>query len=309
MERTCFIVQPMYDRAKTVFRTYLEPALINDFVLYQPGVEASDSITGEVFDHLKQDTLVLCYLSAPSRSMTTGNNWYWNPNVMLEAGYRLGQNRPILFVRDKRSSPDEPIMPFDIKDHTVIELLAPDEERNKISVQVLWSQIRDAANAITSRVPQRPTILYSHPSATMSFTDGRGTVTAASDDVAVFYRYPPGTNLVGFEIREMVDQLISQLVPSQRVAFQAEQEALIGALFLGRKPTATVCIVFGKDPLLPGGTVDNAYLPIVSRFRAAWGEPTTLEVLYLDVTGAASVGVDGVVRCRFDLRRALAASE
>jgi hypothetical protein len=87
------------------------------------------------------------------------------------------------------------------------------------------------------------------------------------------------------------------MAPSQRAEFTEEQDRLFGVIFKGKKPLATVCIVFGKDAIQPGEKIDNAYLPLVTRFSATRGEPTILEVIYLNVTATAVVGADGVVRC------------
>lgn len=305
MHKTCFVVQPLHNRADEVLEKYIEPALRDNFKLHEPGKDVTSSITGDIFNYLKNDQLVLCFLSAPVRVPAEGNVWAWNPNVMLEAGYRLGLGKPIVFVREKKIQQDEPMMPFDLYDHMAIELLLPVSEsprENRISV---INRIREAALKAVEGSDGDPED-HIYPGATMSFGPGGGRIVQASKDAAEFYRYPAGTNLVGIDVSDMVNQLTSQIAPSQRVAFQAEQKSLIGDLFLGLKPTASVCIVFGKESIKPGAKVDNAYLPIVTSFKAADGEPTILKVIYLSVRGAASVGADGVVRCYFDFQNAAA---
>jgi hypothetical protein len=303
MPSVCFVVQPIGQRSDNVFDWYLTKALENKFTLVQPGSEPTSSITADIFKHLRDDDLVVAFLGSPYRIPTLGNSWLWNPNVMLEAGFRMGLRRPILFVREKRAQDDEPLLPFDLFDISVIELVSADEEKLRVNREKIIHRIREHADAIVKPQPEEPdcTIVYTFPAVTMAFGGGAGKITVASDDVAAFLRYPSGKNLVGLDAGEFVKQLTAEMVPSQRDAFNAEQERLFGVIFIGKKPSATVCIVFGKDPIQPGAKLDNAYLPIVTRFRATRGEPTILEVIYLNVTASAVAGHDGVVRCNLHM--------
>jgi hypothetical protein len=293
-KNTCFVVRPMHNRAENVNEWYIEPALREDFTVCQPG-KPSMSITTDIFDHLQDDALVVAFLSSPSRVPAEGNNWLWNPNVMLEAGFRLGVHQPIVFVREKRIQPDEPFLPFDLFDHTVIELPSAEDEL-KIEVRRrIVTEIQEAAKRFIIVDPP----FSVHPTATMVFGSKGGTISAASNDAATFFRYAPGKRVVGLDVRDLVAQLASHMPPCQSDAFQAEQDQLIGALLMGRKPSATVCMVFGTDPIEPGVRPDNAYLPVVSDFRSARGL-TELRVLYLSVKATAVAGKDRVVRCFLD---------
>jgi hypothetical protein len=127
----CFVVQPIGNRSDNVVDFYFWPALSDKYTVVQPGVERSSSITTDIFKHLKDDFLVLAFLGSPYRIPTIGNNWLWNPNVMLEAGYRLGLGLPILFLREKRTVEDEPLLPFDLFNITVIELPSADDEKER----------------------------------------------------------------------------------------------------------------------------------------------------------------------------------
>jgi hypothetical protein len=281
-----------------VFDLYLAPALTNRFELVPPGAEPTTSITSDIFDHLKDDDLVVAFLSAPYRVPTEGNFWLWNPNVMIEAGYRMGLGRPILFVREKRVQDDEPFLPFDLSDITAIELLNADDERDREKRGIVTNRIRYHAEHVAPQDKKPVAVnVYAYPAVTMAFQGFRGKITAASDDAANFCHYPPGTNLVGVDAEEWVKKLTSEMAPSQREAFTEEQDRLFGIIFHGRKPSATVCIVFGENAIQPGAKLDNAYLPIVTRFSGTQGAPTKLEVIYLNVTATAVVGPDGVVRC------------
>jgi hypothetical protein len=289
----------MGQRSDNVFDLFLLPALRDKFKLDQPGNEPSTSITADIFKHLKDDDLIVAFLGSPYRIPTMGNNWLWNPNVMLEAGYRMALRRPLLFIREKRVQDDEPLLPFDLYDISVIELVSADEEKERANREKIIKRIRENAEAIVGPARQESKVnnVYTYPAVTMAFEGGRGTITTASDDAASFLRYPSEKNLVGLDAGEFVKKLTSEMAPSQRAAFSEEQDRLFGIIFLGRKPLATICIVFGKDAIQPGARVDNAYLPLVTRFSANGGEATILEVIYLNVTATAIVSVDGVVRC------------
>jgi len=293
----------MHQRAENVYDWYLTPALSSKFELVPPGAEPTSSITSDIFKHLKDDDIVVVYLGTPARMPAESSSWFWNPNVMIEAGFRMGLGRPILFVREKRAQDDEPLLPFDLFDITAVELLNADDERDRAKRGIVISRIRDDANRIVTPPDQKPNVVnvYMYPAVYMAFGGGSGRITAASDDAAAFAQYPPETNLVGVDAGNFVKQLTSKMAPSQCEAFREEQDRLFGIIFQGRKPFATVCIVFGEDAIQPGAKVANAYLPIVTRFSATRGSPTLLEVIYLNVTASAVVSADGVVRCHLGL--------
>ena len=298
---TCFVVQPMGERSDSVFETYIEPALSDGYDLTQPG-DFSYAITDDVFHHLRDDTVTIAFLGSPTQ---LNDKWLWNPNVMLEAGYRLGVGRPIIFLREKRPRSEDPLLPFDLQNTSVIELLSDEDEKLKVHRDRIKKQIRQYVDEASERSKPKPGShpFYTNPAISLAFGGGAGKIIAASEDAAAFYRFPPEKNLVELSITEVVNKLQSEMAPSQRAAFNQEQTQLLGMIWLGQKPAATVCIVFGKDPLKPGDPITNAYLPIITRFSTL-GEPTVLEVFYLDVTATAVVGPDGVVRCNLAVAKA-----
>jgi len=64
---------------------------------------------------------------------------------------------------------------------------------------------------------------------------------------------------------------------------------------------ATVCLVFGKEGILPDGRIEAAYLPVVARFTQ--GATTILDVIYIEVTSLARLDDDGVVRCNLGCKK------
>ncbi len=293
----CFVIRPMEERSDWVCDVYVDPACRTEYDVTRAGQVSATAITDEVFRHLTDDLLVIAYLGSPKRIEGEGNRWFWNPNVMLESGYRLGLDRPIVFIREHRRSDDEPLLPFDLANLQVVELPSDQEERQKIHRDRTIARIRECAEVhlVAARravIPAR----FPVPAVTMTFEAGKGNVKSASDDAAEFFGFPPDLNMVGMKVVDVVDKLFSRMVPRQKNPFRQEQDRLIGQIFMGAKPRASVCLVFGDRDIEPGSKITNAFLPIVARFLVAPNGPTELDVIYLDVTDTARCDEDGVVR-------------
>jgi len=136
----------------------------------------------------------------------------------------------------------------------------------------------------------------------MAFEAGGGGVIAASYDAAKFFGFAADQSLIGMQLRTLVCKISSRMMPRQREAFEREQDQLFAQIFTGQKPLASVCLVFAERDVPPGGKVDAAYLPIVTRVVVR-ASGTILDVMYLDVTNLANVDEDGVVRCTVGARR------
>jgi hypothetical protein len=75
------------------------------------------------------------------------DKWFWNPNVMLEAGYRMGLKKPIIFLRDHKRGEDEPLLPFDLSNLRVIELPAEQDDKIKLHRDKTIAQIKQFVDA------------------------------------------------------------------------------------------------------------------------------------------------------------------
>jgi hypothetical protein len=300
----CFVIRPIHNRSDFIQDLYVNPACQEAFDVIPAGTEATAStITEEIFQHLDEDLLVLAYLGSPARMEGEGNKWFWNPNVMLEAGYRLGLNKPIVFMRDHRQSEAEPMLPFDLANVQVIELPTEQEERGeRMYRDRTIAQIKQFADVVvkvwkatTDRDNEKDRPAFAWPAITMAFDAHSRRVTAASDDAAKLFGFATDENLVGIALTTLLDKIMSRMMPAQREAFKDEQARLIGEIAMGEKPVATVCLVFANQDIPPGGKVEAAHLPIVAGWQARGGI-TSLNVLYMDVTKTASIDEDGVVR-------------
>jgi hypothetical protein len=297
---SCFVVRPIHNRSDFVVALYVRPACGDRFEVIASGSGTSTStITEDVFRHLNDDPLVLAYLGSPTRMEGEGNKWFWNPNVMLEAGYRMGLKKPIVFLRDHRRNEDEPLLPFDLANLQVVEL--PTEKDDQVTVyrDRAVDQIKQFAEA---HMKAKCDATFAWPAITISFEGKVGQVRSASDDAAELFGLANEESLVGMQLSTFLDRVYARLMPGQRDAFQEEQKRLIGELYIGEKPMATVCLVFANEDISPAGKIEAAYLPIVARF-VTQGAATILDVIYVDVTAMARLDEDGVVRCNLGCKK------
>lgn len=293
----CFVVRPIQNRSDYIVALYIKSACGDRFEVIPSGSETHTStITEEIFRHLNEDSLVVAYLGSPARMEGEGNKWFWNPNVMLEAGYRMGLKKPIVFVREHRRNEDEPLLPFDLSTLQVVEL--PQDDQVTLQRDRAIDQIKRFAEA---HMKEKCESTYAWPAITISFEGKAGQVRSASEDAAELFGLAGEESLLGMQLSTLLDRISARMMPVQMDAFLEEQKRLIGALYIGEKPVATVCLVFGNENIPPGGRIEAAYLPVVARFTQ--GATTILDVIYIEVTSLARLDDDGVVRCNLGCKK------
>ncbi len=321
MKPKCFVIRPLHTRSDRVVRLYISDACKDLVEVIPAGQEIGNAtITDHIFQHLRDDAIVIAYLDRPSRVEGDGNSWLWNANVMLETGFRmaLGPDKPIVFLRERQLE-GEPLLPFDIHAKYVIQLPTMQEENGgeahldstvakirrfvKAGLDEI-DRIEQQKRAAEQAAEQENQCVYPCPSITIECEPGAGVVREASCDAARFFGINGNQSLVGMPLQTLVDKILRRLPPPQRTAFGQEQNALIGQIYNGQIPTATVCLVFRKpDPR--GGEKCYAYLPLVARsILRRRGAGMTLHVNYLNVTPYAKKGNDGVMRCPLGPSRA-----
>jgi hypothetical protein len=295
----CFVVRPIQNRSDYIVALYIKSACSDRFEVIPAGSETHTStITEEIFRHLNEDSLVLAYLGSPARMEGEGNKWFWNPNVMLEAGYRMGLKKPIVFVREHRRNEDEPLLPFDLSNFQVVEL--PEDDQVTMYRDRAIDQIKQFAEA---HMKAKCEATFAWPAVTISFEGKVGQVRSASDDASELFGLGE-ESLVGMQLSTFLDRICARMAPGQRDAFFEEQKRLIGELYIGEKPVSTVCMMFCNEDVLPGGKIEAAYLPIVARFTMQ-GATTILDVIYIEVTTLARLDDDGVVRCNVGCKKGI----
>lgn len=295
----CFVIGPIEGRFDKVVNTYIKPALAEKYEIEAAGEEITDAIKDFIFYALRDYDLAVAYIGAPARGQIDPQRWYWNANVMLEAGYRMGLEKPIVFVREPRTSDDEPLLPFDLADGSTVVLppkAKEDDDREKPWRDVAISEIKESAAARDPHdVGDGP-----YPSLTMRFEPGRdGRVTEARKSAAELFGFNDRTDLLGLEVTKLIDWILDKMVPNAnlRKAFYDEQYRLLGEIRGNRRPLASVCMVFGKaeEP----DRIPNAHLPMITGWVENKRGVLTIDMIYPDVKGLAQRDKDGVVRCRF----------
>jgi hypothetical protein len=300
----------MLERSDFVVDIYILPACQGGFKVIPAGTQTNTStITESVFEHLNDDSLVLAYLGSPGR-MEGEDKWFWNPNVMLEAGYRMGLKKPIIFLRDHKRGEDEPLLPFDLSNLQVIELPAEQDDKIKLHRDKTIAQIKQFVDAHELAIKlahdreecTKEHTVFAWPTITIAFKGGSGEVKCASDDATTLLGFTGDQSLAGMRLTTLLDHVYSRMIPVQREAFSVEQGRMIGEIVIGRKPVTSVCLVFGDGDKDIPGRIEAAHLPIIARL-ATQSETTMLDVIYLDVTEIAHLDDDGVVRCTFGAKR------
>jgi hypothetical protein len=137
-----------------------------------------------------------------------------------------------------------------------------------------------------------------YPVAAYRFEKEGGSVISASGAAADLFGFRDLNGMLENSMERLLQQLLSRMVPRQREPFIKEQAGLLGEIDLGRKPVASVCLVFGDADIPAGSAISNAYLPLVTWFTVSKPGPKMLDVMYLDVKAQAKMDEHGVVRCQ-----------
>jgi len=236
----------------------------------------------DVMASLESNELVIAYLGSHP----------WNPNVMLEVGYRLACKKPIVLLRDTPIEGQEP-PPFDLTDHRVIELPKLESKAGKVSVAVdqLAKMIQLRAHGVD---PSRAL----HPLATIRISVPKDETrppcfVEVSPDAQRLFQLD--RNKAEHSIEDMFDKMKALMLQRQTLSFFEEQldlmEKITGEVMAGldtfwqkaRTPKASVPIVF--DTHVYPEYIGRAYLPII--LHHSYSKEAALlylRVLYLDVT-------------------------
>jgi ubiquinone/menaquinone biosynthesis C-methylase UbiE len=279
--RRCFLISPIgavgsaiRRDADDVLEHYVKPAC--GLCGYRP-VRGDDQsglkISNDIVNAISSDPLVLAYVG----DGVSG----WNPNVMLEIGWRLGVGSSIGFLQRGGTNP-----PFDLTDYRFVRIQEPRDEENAARVvDDLVSKMKasDRTAGQSAGGKDDPTA-YSHAIARIDIPDNgseKSIFVAESEEAAELFRVQRGQER---DLREVMADLIARLSELQRDDFLAEQEDLTRKLKQGGIPVAKRPIVFkGHDsPTSP----QLAHLPIILQ-RTPLAGKTRLRDLYLDVTNAA----------------------
>jgi ubiquinone/menaquinone biosynthesis C-methylase UbiE len=294
--RRCFVVLPMRGDGNAervqpddVYREIIEPACDQlKHAVVHPGRQEGEDVWSDISNTLMSADLVVAYLgSAP-----------WNPNVMLEVGYRLATGKPLVVL-----APDGEL-PFDLKNYRTVILPTlrsalerdaadkvtelVDMARARERVDRGWAGLYPTATIDIDRRPGVPTELREHR------------IAEASEQAADLFALDRG-ELVGMTPAKVVEQLGKLMDKAQFEAFLEEQARLYtqlsndDALGTGTKGTvhAEVPIVLTRHP--DSSHYLRAFLPmILSNDRV--GDHALQRVVYVDVSRHIHKTDEGVYR-------------
>ena len=295
--RRCFVVLPMGsdgsdERAQSdcVFTRIIRPACERlKYVTIHPGQQDGEDIWGDISNTLVGADHVIAYLgSAP-----------WNPNVMLEVGYRLATAKPLVVLAPGGD------LPFDLKNHRTVILpsvpssLTDDEAEHKVAELVALTTKRMSRDRGWAGLHPTATIeVDRRPGIDPELRDHR--VTDASERTARLFAIERG-ELIGMPPAAVMERLGHLMDKTQYKAFLEEQGRLYEKLSsddaLGTELKGTVSaevpIVLTQHP--DPAHYLRAFLPaILSNDQV--GDRALQRVVYVDMSRHIRKDDQGVYR-------------
>jgi hypothetical protein len=282
--RDCFVVSPIgapnspiRQRADFVFEHYIKPACeATEFRARRSDMKVSQTISPEMYRALETAPLVAVYLGAPP----------WNPNVMVELGFRLNTKKPVFLLRDATAN-SEPL-PFDIKDFNCIDIPMDGEiTTNNDQYGAIIRRIRDFIAASPSAG-----WIYNYASGTYDVANGKVRIVDASGDLEDLFGE---RNLIQKDLLDVLSRVYGHMPKWQREKFRSEQAELIGRILIGdcEKVYATVPIYFDNHTNLK----NRAFMPIIHSYSTPQAGVLRLRVVYIEVTGAIKKHQEGYYYC------------
>ncbi len=283
----------MRRRADYVFKTYVKQACDGtDYRAVRGDGMTGQNIMGDVSESLQTAPMVVAYLG--------GADPNWNPNVMLEIGFRLATGLPIIFLRESVSEGAAEIpVPFDLKDQRQVNLPPeePDERRspenrNATKITTIRKMLVEAGMSGWQ---------YPHPCGSITIHLGANAkpnrFIEASSSLEDLFDFRA---ITGAALQPIIEHLMRKMPKVQRDPFGQEQDRLIKDLISPnvfqdsnlQNVVATIPIVFEEHRKFRG----RAFLPIIGSY-AKFGDVLKLKIVYLDVTSVTQQAQDGHFVC------------
>jgi TIR domain len=312
MSKMCFVISPMGPkrsatrvRADYVFNTYIAPACkLTDHEARRADSGVGRDIVSGTNTALQNAPLAVAYMGPIPNSVTSPEGTgCWNPNVMIEIGYRLASRLPLIFLCDQNSDGRLPELPLSLTTLSVIGLPRPDpQDPNWVDTNA--QEIVDSLIARIREEERGRRILDStHPVAAINAASAQLTTpsnlyyTAASefaDDVfGLQAEDGRGSRLVGRTLEQFYSGVEKRMHPAQWRAFKRDQQSARTKLKswatgkAEKQSVASVPIVFENHE--NDDYNHRAFLPIIVqnyRPRDDGFDWYNLRVLYLNVTTA-----------------------
>ncbi|NOT01176.1 MAG: methyltransferase domain-containing protein [Phycisphaerales bacterium] len=303
-DANCFVILPVGDegtptrkRSDYVFEQFIVPACqaAGFRKPHRADRMSGKSINEDIMNSLKTAEMVVAYLGSPDPD--------WNANVMLEVGYRMALEQPIVVVRDKSPTGAGVALPFSIHHTRFAEIPAgevPDHSVRNQSVkrigELMDAECRRIPTLTESPVPSVVVRIDLTPTGNHKLLEG-------SSEAERLFGFP----LRGESMERLFTQLQKMMPQSQFDPFVQEQDHLLRTLVPISVPFSVYSI---KKPRMPLAKVPiviesharpeycgRAYLPVIVRSTLLTGE-MQLRVLYLEVTSKVE-RTDGHYTCCF----------
>ena len=316
--KACFVISPMgaavgdtRRRGDYVLQNFIKPACLKAGYDAKRSDELDDSdITRAIRDSLLGSPLAVAYLGSRFSCVAQANGCKilpaWNDNVMVEVGYRLAAQLPLLLVCDD-PSPANFELPT-ILGHMRTEMipagkdeLDPHKPEDQAKIDAIVACIAQRIQKMEDKIePINSThaVAFVHRQLEGG-DDGSepdsmyyvGASKLATELFGIGDHERGKLRLTGRTMGEFLENLKHRMPPAQYEVFLESQDQARSSWTKivtngeWKTPTVHIPIVFDRHPL-GDRLVGRAYLPIiVSEFRSgvSW---STLNVLYLDVTSA-----------------------
>lgn len=295
--RRCFMITPLGEpnapeRAQSdwIFRNLVSPAcarLVPRCLVVHPLEQIGSDIWADIANTLFSADHVIAYLGMPP----------WNPNVMVEVGYRLATGKPLVILAPRVN------LPFDLSNRRTVMLPAlpadPDEQP-PMSEDDIRKSVDDIVRLMTERETQ-DIGWGGRPIATIAIDLREGTVKEhrvgdASPETAELFDLPRA-QLIGMSPEDLIQHLGSLMDERQHEAFVEEQGRLYAqadALGAAKRPLYAEVPIFltrHRDPWY----FHRAFLPAVL-MRERVEDWLLTKVVYIDVSRHLRVDCDGICR-------------
>ena len=282
LAKPCFIITPLGQganpirrRAKDVYDRYIKPAcMASGYEPLRSDPKLGGSIIRGITNALNCAPMAIAYMGGLP----------WNPNVMIEIGYRLSTKLPLVYVCDQDQDGNDPPFPFHFQNRWIVTLPIGEFDPAKLD---------DLIAAIHAEERESRTLEWLHPIALINVrnrdTDSPDNLlyTAASREAAEIFG--KDGRLVGMTMRDFLLHMRHQMPPAQYHAFSENQEKARKAL-LGRMTDESDVPAGASIPLFFNNHENDryngrAYLPVILQdFTPENRDWYNLRMLYLEVT-------------------------
>jgi PAS domain-containing protein len=259
------------ERADRVLHSIIEPSC--KATGYE-AVRADDShtrtIAEPIISALNTHPLVVADLASPP----------WDPNVLMDVGFRLATGRPIVLLAD--TDPKSAILPLHLR-NVRIHLVDPAKPASA-AVDDLVESIKKYGTEVYAWESDYPTIEFS---ISWRCAEG-GRFIFANEKAARIYGLSHPDEVIGRPLSEL-DPRLRDFIPDEHyyAEYENDQLAMLGKLMKrsADPKTATVPLWFTKH--LVAAENDKIYWPLLAQYRYAPGDQNAdivMRVIFIDVT-------------------------